>query len=317
MTVYIAGTNARVPICSVALQGIIYGFSVCMFGLTIWTLAFQRRLRGSVLMVSTACVLWALSTARMCIDINLTIRAFVYHINEGQLGPQQYLSTFSSTTSLTDNTIYGLQTLIGDAIVIYRCYVVWQSWWIIVFPCLTWLGALGSMCYILDMFASGVVSGQRGLIIYVFTFAANISATAALAYRIWKVDRDAACQTSSRSSLRPVAIVIIESGAIYTAILILALITAIHALEAEYVVNSIIPAVISATFNMVFIRIALARVPGASSSSSPKITVSSVLFNPRAFATSTKRTGSSANVSATPPVYIQDVSTERDGIDSV
>lgn len=140
---------------------------------------------------------------------------------------------------------------------------------------------------------------------------------AALAYRIWKVDSDAACQTSSRSSLRPVAIVIIESGAIYTAILILALITAIHALEAEYVVNSIIPAVISATFNMVFIRIALARVPGANSSPSPKMTVSSVLFNPRAFAMSTKRTGSSDNVSATPPVYIQDVSTERDGIDSV
>lgn len=54
----------------------------------------------------------------MCIDINLTIRAFVYHINEGQLGPQQYLSTFSSPASLTDNTIYGLQTLIGDAIVV-------------------------------------------------------------------------------------------------------------------------------------------------------------------------------------------------------
>lgn len=40
------------------------------------------------------------------------------HIDEGQLGPQKYLSTFSTPVSLTDNAIYGLQTLIGDAVVV-------------------------------------------------------------------------------------------------------------------------------------------------------------------------------------------------------
>ncbi|PCH42798.1 hypothetical protein WOLCODRAFT_144214 [Wolfiporia cocos MD-104 SS10] len=160
--------------------------------------------------------------------------------------------------------------------IIYGFSVFWQSWWIIAFPCVAWLGGLGSMMYILNMFASGVISGQRGLLIY----AANLTATVALAYRIWQADRDATTAHVRRSSLRPVLMVIIESGAIYTAILILALITTMHALQAEYVVNSIIPAVISITFNMVFIRIGLTRQRRLSSGSSSSFPVSSVMFRP-------------------------------------
>lgn len=75
--------------------------------------------------------------------------------------------------------------------------MVWQTYWVIVLPCIAWLGGLGmsralfhvcietdennthtgSMMYILDMFASGVINGERGLLIYIFTFVANGSAT--------------------------------------------------------------------------------------------------------------------------------------------
>ena len=37
--------------------------------------------------------------------------------------------------------------------------------------------------YILDMFASGVINGERGLLIYIFTFVANGSATG-MSYRL-------------------------------------------------------------------------------------------------------------------------------------
>ncbi|KAI0721426.1 hypothetical protein C8Q72DRAFT_81796 [Fomitopsis betulina] len=291
--VYIAGTNARTPITSIALQSIIYGFSCCMFGITVWVLTVQRGLRGSHVMLCTAFLLWALPTARLCIDINLTITAFVDHIDEGQLGPQKYLSTFSTPVSLTDNAIYGLQTLIGDAVVIYRCYIVWQTYWVIVLPCITWLGGLGSIMYILYMFSSGVINGQRGTLIYIFTFVANGSATALLAYKIWTVERDARKTGIKRahSSLWPVLLVIIESGALYTAILIVALVTAIHALHVEYVINSFIPALISVIFNTIFIRIALARRGAHSGSSSDGSPMESAVFAPATFARSEKDAG--------------------------
>ena len=152
---------------------------------------------------------------RLCIDINLTVTAFVDHIDEGQLGPQKYLSTFSTPVSLTDNAIYGLQTLIGDAVVVSHrrarmedglmqrlridisllygmadvlgycpavyCLARWSRYvmrpfHIRIVP-YTNESHAGSMMYILDMFASGVINGERGLLIYIFTFVANGSAT--------------------------------------------------------------------------------------------------------------------------------------------
>ncbi|KAJ7865580.1 hypothetical protein B0H14DRAFT_2504548 [Mycena olivaceomarginata] len=255
----ISGDTARAPIVSVSLQGILYGFSVCMFGMSVWVLAFQRRDRKiNAPMLIVACTLWILSTIRMFIDIVLTTKAFVYH-NSTPTGPEEFLSDFSGPFSLLDNTIYGLQTLIGDAVVIYRCYVVWSRFDIIIMPSLAWLASFGVIIYILNSFAHGTISGNKILIFYATTLSANLSATALLAFRIWKADRDARKKNSPYSSLRPLLIVIIESGALYSMTLIMALVTVIHFLPMEYVVNSIIPAVISITFNMIFIRVGLAR----------------------------------------------------------
>jgi len=255
----ISGNTARAPIVSVSLQGILYGFSVCMFGMSVWVLAFQRRDRKiNAPMLIVACTLWILSTIRMFIDIVLTTKAFVYHIST-PTGPEEFLSDFSGSVSLLDNTIYGLQTLIGDAVVIYRCYVVWGRFDIIILPSMAWLASLGTIIYILNSFAHGTISGNKILIFYATTLSANLTATSLLAFRIWKADRAARKNNSPHSSLRPLLIVIIESGALYSVTLIMALVTVIHFLPMEYVVNSIIPAVISITFNMIFIRVGLAR----------------------------------------------------------
>jgi len=143
------------------------------------------------------------------------------------------------------------------------------------------------MIFVLYSFGTKDVSGQKGLSIYVCTLTANLLATVALAYRIWKVDRESATLRQERSTLRPVLAVVIESGAIYSMVLILALITTIHALSVEYIVNSFIPATISITFNMIFMRIGLSRTVAYSSngSSTPGVPLSTVLFNHSALET--------------------------------
>ncbi|EPS94822.1 hypothetical protein FOMPIDRAFT_1133658 [Fomitopsis schrenkii] len=204
----------------------------------------------------------------------------------------------AGTNARTPITSIALQSIIYGEPFIYRCYVVWQTYWVIILPCIAWLGGLGIMMYILNMFASGVINGERGLLIYIFTFVANGSATALLAYKIWTVEH-AARKTGikrAHSSLWPVLLVLIESGALYTAILIVALVTAIHALQVEYVINSFIPALISVIFNTIFIRIALSRRGtqyGNSSDSSP---VESAVFAPMTFAQSEKDGGTHISV---------------------
>lgn len=262
-TTPLAGRDATIPFTNISMQGIVYGFSTCMFVMTVWILTSQRNWRTNRVMLATAFVLWALPTSRICMDIYLNITAFTQHYNDGpgNQGPEQWLSQSWMPILLANNAVYAASTLIGDAVVIYRCYVVWQRWWIVVIPCLAWLGAVGAVSYVIDSFDKRKINGNDVIFLYIFTYIANLTATLALAYRIWTVDRATTQHSlrsrSSTSSLRPVAAVIIESGAIYALTLTFALITALHALEVKYVINSFIPAIISITFNMIFMRIGL------------------------------------------------------------
>lgn len=86
-------------------------------------------------------------------------------------GSAGFFADVTQQTFATKNTIITLQTLLGDGVVvssfaaassntslltrnffpfpfpfrekIYRCYVVWQSVWIIILPCMMWCGVAG------------------------------------------------------------------------------------------------------------------------------------------------------------------------------
>ncbi|KAJ7871065.1 hypothetical protein B0H13DRAFT_2061310 [Mycena leptocephala] len=215
----LSGNTASGPIVSLSLQGIIYGFSVCMFGMSVWVLAFQRRDRKlNAPMLVVACTLWILCTMRMFINIVRMTEAFTMHLST-QTGPEVFLSDVSDPVSLLNNAIYCIQTLIGDAVVIYRCYVLWGRFDIVIVPCMAWVASF---------------------------------ATSLLAFRIWRADRNA------RSHNRPTAVFALPDF-LYTVMLIMALVTILHFLAMEYVVNSVMPAVISITFSMIVIRAGLAR----------------------------------------------------------
>ncbi|KAJ7477013.1 hypothetical protein B0H11DRAFT_1727028, partial [Mycena galericulata] len=163
----------------------------------------DRRVNSPLLVV--ACTLWILSTIRMFIDIERTVEAFVNHI-ETPTGPEEFLSDLAGPVSLLDNTIYGVQTLIGDAVVIYRCYIVWDRFDVIILPGMAWLAmvrltlfmsSIGTIIFILNSFAHGTISGNKILLVYAMTLAANLSVTCLLAFRIWQADRAARKRNSS------------------------------------------------------------------------------------------------------------------------
>ncbi|KAJ7157768.1 hypothetical protein C8R46DRAFT_1112723 [Mycena filopes] len=262
MSALITGNNAVAPIVSFGLEGILYGFSVCMFGLTVWILLFQRH-GGKVNtpMIIVACIMWILSTTRMIIDISQTVKAFTNHISS-PTAPEEFLSNFSGSIPLLNNAVYGLQTLLGDGVVLYRCYVVWGRFDVIILPFMAWLASFGMVCWILTSLSRGTavpIEANEIVILYATTLAANLSGTLLLAFRIWKADQNARKLNSTHSTLRPILAVILESGALYTITLIMAMITILHFLAMEYVVNTLIPSIISITFSMVFIRVGLTK----------------------------------------------------------
>ncbi|KAH7924281.1 hypothetical protein BV22DRAFT_518142 [Leucogyrophana mollusca] len=260
-------------IVSTVLEGIIYGFSVLMFIGTLWAL-MQRRLSSGVnrRMTSVACLLLFFSTAHMVIDIIRTQEGLVRYRDTFKSptlsGPVGFFSDVAQWSFVYKNMLYMLQTLVGDGVVIYRCYVVWQSWYIIVVPVLLWgsvaTTGIGSVYSISrattnqeNIFAPG--TGPWITAFLAATLFTNIFSTSLLAYRIWAVGRQVSNLQSRKSVLSPVLRIILDAGVLYSISLLAALLCFVAKNRGHYVLLDMIMPIISITFYMVIIRITMAK----------------------------------------------------------
>lgn len=126
-------------IMSIALEGILYGFSVLMFIGTVWALTYKRRARDiNRLIAGVTIMLFVLSTAHMIVDIIRLEDGLVKYRDTFPDGPAAFFADVSQMTYVVKNAIYISHTLLGDGVVIYRCYIVWQSARIIILPSLLW-----------------------------------------------------------------------------------------------------------------------------------------------------------------------------------
>ncbi|KAG1804471.1 hypothetical protein EV424DRAFT_1432111 [Suillus variegatus] len=238
-------------IMSTVLEGILYGFSVLMFIGTIWTFTYKQRIRD-INQPSTvvATLLFVLSTAHMIVG---TIR-----LEDGLTVTQQ--------TFVTKNTIITLQTLLGDGVVIYRCYVVWRSVWIIILPCMMWCGvAAFGICMVYVQApttnAKNVFGNQTGHWITVFlslTLATNLLSSGLLAYRIWTIERNVSGAYAAKNNM-PILRVLVDAALLYSTVLCASLVCFALSNNGFYVLGDLIVPIISIAFYMVFIRVAISK----------------------------------------------------------
>ncbi|KAG2141104.1 hypothetical protein DEU56DRAFT_283853 [Suillus clintonianus] len=239
-------------IMSTVLEGMLYGFSVLMFIGTMWALTYKHHMRDRVNRPITvvAVLLLVLSTAHMVIDIIRIEDGLVKSRDTFPGGPEAYFAEISLGTFVVKNTIYILQTLLGDGVVIYRCYVVWQTVWVIILPSMLWCSVAVTGIYSLYSFShtastSGNVFSQvtREWIsgFYALTLAANLLSSGLLAYRIWKIERNVA------------------NSLLYSIALLCTLIGSIRSNNGALVMIDILPPIISIAFYTVIIRIAIGR----------------------------------------------------------
>ncbi|KAI0821754.1 hypothetical protein BC628DRAFT_1393411 [Trametes gibbosa] len=254
-------------ILSTTLEGILYGYAVFMFMLAMWIMLRDRKIRQvNYALVGAGCALMVLATAEMAVNIARIYRGFVAVGPFVPGGPEAWFSIVSDPTFVVKSVFYNTQTLILDAVVIYRTYIVWQSVLVVILPMIGWCGLLGgSIGLNVSLVNSSKHSGdvfelQTGrwiTAVYALTLGTNLSSTLLLAGRIWTVTRRSA-QYRSSDFLGPVLRVIIESGAIYSVTITAALISFVAKSNAVYVILDVISPIISIVFNMLIIRIGLA-----------------------------------------------------------
>ncbi|KAK7055352.1 hypothetical protein R3P38DRAFT_2499429 [Favolaschia claudopus] len=260
-------------IISTVLEGVLYGFSVLMFIATVWCLTNGRaHSQINYTMVTIACLLLILSTIVSfgCIHIAVDIKRIYTGLVLNRFfpgGPSAWFANGSDESFIFKNSIYSFQTAIGDGVVIYRCYMVWRSWWIIVLPVILWCSvaatAAGTVITLsqpaadsADIFVKR--TGQWITAFYATTLTCNLVATAILAYKLWAIERGSHGRVG-KSMTWPVLMIIVDAGALYSITLIAALTCFVSKSNAQYIVLDMVTPIISIAFYMVLLRVGISQ----------------------------------------------------------
>ncbi|TCD60726.1 hypothetical protein EIP91_009632 [Steccherinum ochraceum] len=256
---------AELGIVAATLQSMLYGLAVLMFILTMWILLRDRRRRLNRTMIGASFALIVLATAELVVNIVRLRNGLLSDGPKHPGGVEGYFADAAEPLYITKGALYNVQTLILDAVVIYRAYVVWQRWYMILLPTIGWCALLASIIGLNHVFATihpntedifGPSTSGWVTAVYATTLATNVIATALLAYRIWRVNRRAAEFVPS-GRLTVILHVVLESGTIYSVTVIAALITFVAGSRVISVILDLISPIISIVFNMIIVRVGL------------------------------------------------------------
>lgn len=260
----------KVEVIGLALALALWGSSLPMFCWTIYILCRRRPFSATnCANVIVACLLFIISTIRVIDSAKFTLEKF-FRLHDHSPGiPKAMQKSFHQET-LVSSVTYGLQTMLGDAVVIYRCYVVWQSPRIIAVPVLLWCGTIatfiGGIFYMARMtisqntlFTSG--AGRCVVAFFYLTLLTNLISTGLLAYRIRAIHGTIPRSPTSmmRSTIYPIMLVIIDAGILYSALLLTAIILLCLKSSFTFAMADIIVPTISIIFYLVIMRIAAAK----------------------------------------------------------
>ncbi|KAF8835804.1 hypothetical protein BDN67DRAFT_974912 [Paxillus ammoniavirescens] len=274
-------------VISTVLEAILYGFSILMFIGTMWTL-MPRRMNGgaSKRMVMVACSLLLFSTAHMVIVIIRIEEGLVQQRDTFPGGPIAFFSDVTQWSFISKKALYMLQTLVGDGVVIYRCYVVWQSFWVIAIPLMLWLSVAVTGVGCIYSISQATVNKEDIFTpitepwITAFLAAAlftNTFSTSLLALRIWGVGKRVSNGSMQADSvLWPALRIILDAGMLYSFTLLAALVCLVAKNTGRYIVINMTVPIISITFYMVIIRITIAD-SNSQGNTSPSLGLSNVM----------------------------------------
>ncbi|KAH8101151.1 hypothetical protein BXZ70DRAFT_892015 [Cristinia sonorae] len=252
-------------IISTTLGGMLYGLSIPMYILTFWILSGPgnaRTKRTSYAIMAAGVILAIGSTAQFAVNTARIILGVVVYGPQLKGGADAFLGDVTEPSFIVKSALENLQTLVFDAVVIYRCWKVWNRWWVPAVPALGWavllalsIGTNHALFYAQhtgNIFATSTGRWITG--VYVTTLIVNLSATGLLALRIYLVHRKSV-QYLSDSSLKVTMRIVLESGAIYSIMITCGMITFILRSRGVFIIFDMLCPTTSIAFNLIIVRI--------------------------------------------------------------
>ncbi|THU98045.1 hypothetical protein K435DRAFT_600266, partial [Dendrothele bispora CBS 962.96] len=214
-------------------------------------------------MIVVSIVMFLLATVHAGVDLRRVLDAFLHTDN-----PTGYLSKVNTVAYSVKSTAYCIQTLVGDGFVLYRLYLVWNGDKRVVIPLLIcFIASIGVGIGALQGFARAspqapvfITELHQIVSFFSLTLVTNFCCTTLIAARIWWSHRRMAGNNMAvyGRSVMPAAVIIIESGAIYSVCLIILLILYLSGSFAQYIaLDAVSLSWEGIVFSLIIVRVGL------------------------------------------------------------
>ncbi|KAK0191891.1 hypothetical protein F5146DRAFT_484112 [Armillaria mellea] len=165
-----------------------------------------------------------------------------------------------STWSLVENSPWVMVTIVADAFLVYRTYIVWmQKYLVIAIPLFLFAADIAMGIYFLVHLADPNATLEELMhVVTAFaavTLAANLICAALISFRIWRVRHNISETRQGFDPLKGVITLVVESAAVYTVILITQIITLGLESYISFVLFDIQCPIIGIVFSMIIIRV--------------------------------------------------------------
>ncbi|KAI0702043.1 hypothetical protein C8T65DRAFT_579352, partial [Cerioporus squamosus] len=225
-----------------------YGLRVLL-----WSRDGHLKSRASInwIMVGATLVMFTIATLEMAFGLQHNLQAFIYYTGPG--GANGEFSDISNWVNVMRTADYVAQTFIGDGIMAYRCYIIYErNWKIVVVPVLLWLAETACgwvIVYIEATLHTAATLNESRLEPFItsllsLTLAMTSMTTGLIVYRILKINAGVASQGITRVGgsrrLTRVIRILIESGLIYTISVVVFFCTFLASNNAQYGVSDVV-----------------------------------------------------------------------------
>ncbi|THV02573.1 hypothetical protein K435DRAFT_962888 [Dendrothele bispora CBS 962.96] len=242
-------------------------------------------------------IIWVLGVLDVALALYDNISGFVFHAG----GPTEYF-TLSHWVMDLRGWIFLVDALIGDFVMIHRCWIIWgRSWPIITFPIILFVAELGtglaSLIWQLVippnelLIHTGKVLTAVSLSNWAITCVLTVIVTTLIIVRIWSVERTTNRLLTGRESgesslyysndngrnaygsnaLRYAIRIVMESGLFYAATMFTLLMVYAAGSNGAYPMTDVVPQVVGISFNLIIVRAARHREKGYRGSTSSRL----------------------------------------------
>jgi len=251
------------------LGSVLYGIYLVTLGIA----SGQWKHRSSInwIIVVVSVVLFVNATLDLVVATITVMQAFVLYTGPG--GAEHIFTHGSGWQTIVKSFSVPFQSLVGDGILIYRCWFLWnKSWLVIALPLFIWLANIACAIRLLDLLAQAsqgqIISSTIqpwGQAFWSMTICISVMATSLIVGRIWMVEKESkrfrassidpvTSQNQPRSALSNAMRNIIESGMIYTLVSVFTLVTYTMQSTLHYPASSLEIHSVGITFNLILIR---------------------------------------------------------------